>query len=188
MMKTLGMSMLVILAAGWVLAANTAARAAQPSKELNLDFGHGLSMKLVQIPAGRFLMGSPETEKYRNKDEVQHEVTISKPFYMGVTHVTVDQFAVFVKDSSYRTAAEKAGWSDCTETRDGKLYFKKMDGCSWRNPGFEQKGDHPVVQVSWDDAQAFCAWLSKKSGRTVVLPTEAQWLGSPRPERTRRTE
>ncbi|MBS3734590.1 MAG: SUMF1/EgtB/PvdO family nonheme iron enzyme, partial [Phycisphaerae bacterium] len=46
---------------------------------------------------------------------------------------------------------------------------------SWRNPSFDQKGDHPVVQMSWNDAKAFCDWLSKKSGKTVVLPTEAQW-------------
>ena len=66
----------------------------------------------MRIPAGKFLMGSPETEKDRDMDEVQHEVTISKPFYMGITHVTVDQFAAFVKDSGYKTDAEKDGWSD----------------------------------------------------------------------------
>jgi formylglycine-generating enzyme required for sulfatase activity len=94
---------------------------------------------------------------------------------MGVTHVTVDQFAAFVKDSGYMTNAEKDGWSPGIEIKDGKLDFKVVDGCSWRNPSFDQKGDHPVVQVSWNDAKAFCDWLSKKSGKTVVLPTEAQW-------------
>jgi formylglycine-generating enzyme required for sulfatase activity len=132
-------------------------------------------MKLVQIPAGKFTMGSPETEKDRFNDEPQHEVTISKPFYMGVTHVTVDQFAAFVKDSGYKTEAEKDGWTFGFEIKDGKIGFKKMDGCSWRKASFDQKGDHPVVQVSWNDAKAFCDWLSKKSGKTVVLPTEAQW-------------
>ena len=102
-------------------------------------------------------------------------MTISKPFYMGVTHVTVDQFAAFVKDSGYKTDAEKDGWSVGFEIKDGKIDVKKVDGCSWRNPSFDQKGDHPVVQVSWNDAKAFCDWLSKKSGKTVGLPTEAQW-------------
>ena len=102
-------------------------------------------------------------------------MTISKPFYMGVTHVTVDQFAAFVKDSGYKTDAEKDGWSVGFEIKDGKFVRQKMDGCSWRNPSFDQKGDHPVVQVSWNDAKAFCDWLSKKSGKTVTLPTEAQW-------------
>lgn len=132
-------------------------------------------MKLALIPAGKFMMGSPVTEKDRDKDETQHEVTISKPFYMGITHVTVDQFAAFVKDSGYKTDAEKEGWSVGLEIKDGTLTLKKVDGCSWRNPSFDQKGDHPVVQVSWNDARAFCGWLSKKSGKTVVLPTEAQW-------------
>ena len=146
-----------------------------PTKQLTLDLGNGVSMKLVLIPAGKFIMGSPETEKDRGQDEVQHEVTISKPFYIGVTHVTVDQFAAFVKDSGYKTEAEKDGWSVGFEIKDGKFVASVMNGCSWRNPSFDQKGDHPVVQVSWNDAKAFCDWLSKKSGKTVGLPTEAQW-------------
>src|ERR1035437_9439728 len=152
-----------------------ATRAAAGAKELTLDLGNKVTLKLVQIPAGKFLMGSPETEKDRGKDQVQHEVTISKPFYMGSTHVTVDQFAAFVKDSGYKTDAEKDGWSYGFEIKDGKIAVRTVNGCSWRNPSFDQKGDHPVVQVSWNDAKAFCDWLSKKRGRTVMLPTEAQW-------------
>ncbi|MGD0770129.1 MAG: formylglycine-generating enzyme family protein [Tepidisphaeraceae bacterium] len=146
-----------------------------PAKEMILDLGNNVTMKLVLIPGGKFLMGSPETEEHRNLDELQHEVTISKPFCLGVTHVTVDQFAAFVKDSSYRTDAEKDGWSYGVVVRDGNLVVENIIGLSWRHPTFEQKGDHPVVQVSWNDAQAFCDWLSKKSGKNVRLPTEAQW-------------
>ena len=160
---------------------------------MTVDLGDKVTMKLVQVPAGKFTMGSPEAEKKAAvkeavaagnsekdatdvfKDEVQHEVTISKPFYMGITHVTVDQFAAFVKDSGYKTEAEKDGWAGGFEIKDGKLNDKRVNGCSWRKPSFDQKGDHPVVQVSWNDAKAFCDWLSKKSGKTVVLPTEAQW-------------
>ena len=173
----------------WVADAGAAATA----RELTLDLGDKVTLKLVQIPAGKFLMGSSDKEKKAAvkeavaagihqkdatdafKDEVQHEVTISKPFYMGVTHVTVDQFAAFVKDSGYKTEAEKAGRSVGIGIKDGKFDIKKVEGCSWRNPGFDQKSDHPVVQVSWNDAQAFCDWLSKKSGKAVTLPTEAQW-------------
>jgi len=150
-------------------------RAAAGANELTLDLGDKVTLKMVQIPAGRFLMGSPQTEKGRQDDEVQHEVTISKPFYMGVTHVTVDQFAAFVKDSGYKTDAEKDGWSAALSITAGVLDANKTAGCSWRSPSFDQKGDHPVVQVSWNDATAFCGWLSKRSGRTVALPTEAQW-------------
>jgi formylglycine-generating enzyme required for sulfatase activity len=164
-------------------------------KELTLDLGNKVSMKLVLIPAGKFVMGHSESElreieKLREIETMcvamgagsgelfggpQHEVTISKPFYMGVTHVTVDQFAAFVKDSGYKTGAEKDGFAYGVVIKDGKLDLKKIDGCCWRKPSFDQKGDHPVVQVSWNDAKAFCDWLSKKSGKTVQLPTEARW-------------
>jgi formylglycine-generating enzyme required for sulfatase activity len=153
----------------------TSGSASQIAKELTLDLGNNVRMKLVLIPAGKFLMGSPETEKDRDKNEVQHEVTISKPFYMGVTHVTVDQFTAFVTDSGYKTDAQKSGWSWRIEIKDGKLDFKQIEGISWLNPSFDQKGDHPVVHVDWNDSKAFCDWLSKKSGKAVALPTEAQW-------------
>ena len=148
---------------------------AQLDKTLTLKLADGVEMKLVQIPAGKFTMGSPADEKDRYEDETPHEVTISKPFHMGQTHVTVDEFAAFVKDSGYETDAEKDGWSVGFEIRDGKPDTKKTEGASWRNPGFDQKGDHPVVHVSWNDAKAFCEWLSKKSGKTIRLPTEAEW-------------
>ncbi|MCY2952401.1 MAG: formylglycine-generating enzyme family protein [Planctomycetota bacterium] len=203
MMKSIGMAMMVLgvlfAAVGFDSKESTAqgqqagAGGGAGGKELVLDLGDKVTLKLVQIPAGKFLMGSPDEEKKAAvkeavaagiseaqaskafEDETEHEVTISKPFYMGITHVTVDQFAAFVKDSGYKTEAEKDWGAIGFEIKDGKLDFKRVDGCSWRNPSFDQKGDHPVVQVSWNDAKAFCDWLSKKSGKTVVLPTEAQW-------------
>ena len=131
---------------------------------------------MALIPAGKFLMGSPETEKFRDaSSETQHEVTISQSFYMGTTHVTVDQFAAFVKATGYQTDIEKRGLAFTLEIRDGDFHGQRVTDCSWRNPGFAQEGNHPVVQVSWNDANAFCDWLSKKSDKTLVLPTEAQW-------------
>ena len=146
-------------------------------KELTLDLGDKVTLKLVRIPAGKFLMGSPETEKDRSTDEVQHEVTISKPFYMGVTHVTVDQYAAFAEGTGegYKTDAEEEGNSAGIEIKAGKLGCRVWPDARGALSSFDQKGDHPVVQVSWNDAQAFCDWLSKKSGKTVCLPTEAQW-------------
>jgi len=158
MMKTFGIAMLaagMFLTVGGFDSRDLTAQAQKAgddvkgarAKELVLDLGDKVTLKLVLIPAGKFLMGSPETEKDRKEDEVQHEVTITKPFYMDVYEVTVDQYAQFVKDT----------------------------GAKHEAPSFKQTGDHPVVNVSWEDAQAFCQWLSKKSGKTVVLPTEAQW-------------
>jgi len=96
------------------------------------------------------MMGSPDDEEERGENEgPRHEVTISKPFYMGVYEVTVEQFDQFVKDSGY--AWEK------------------------RKVSYTPRSDHPVSCVTWDDAREFCKWLSKKTGKTVSLPTEAQW-------------
>lgn len=159
-----------------VIGAPETQQTSQPAKEKSLDLGDNIALKLALIPSGTFMMGSAEGESNRHKDEVQHEVTISKSFYMGISHVTVNQFAAFVKDSGYKTDAEKEGYSQGIEIKKGKhTKSKKLNGVTWRNPTFDQKGDHPVVQVSWNDAKAFCDWLSKKSGNTVVLPTEAQW-------------
>src|SRR5438034_8656421 len=94
---------------------------------------------------------------------------------MGVTQVTVDQLAAFVKQSNYETDAEQLGSSFGHSVVNGAIHFDKQIWLEWRKPSFSQKGDHPVVQVSFNDAVAFCDWLSKRSARTVVLPTEAQW-------------
>ena len=127
--------------------------------ETTLDLGDGAAIRLALVPAGRFTMGSPPTDKQRSGlDEAQHEVTRSKPFQIGVTHVTVDQFAVFVKKTGYTTDAEREG-----------------GGPTWREPGIPQKGDHPVVCISYNDAKAFCDWLTKVSGKNCHLPSEAQW-------------
>jgi formylglycine-generating enzyme required for sulfatase activity len=126
---------------------------------MTLNLGDGAAMRLVLIPAGKFLMGSPESEVNRMRlDETLHEVIISKPFYLGATHVTVDQFAVFVKKTGFKTDGEQEG-----------------GGPTWRNPGIPQKGDNPVVCLSWNDARAFCDWLSRVCAKTCRLPTEAQW-------------
>jgi formylglycine-generating enzyme len=140
--------------------------------EKTLDLGGGVKLELVLIPAGEFQMGSPANEAQRDDDEgPQHKVRITKPFYMGRHEVTREQFARFIDATRTRTDAEKEG-SGYGMTKDG---FKLVDGLSWRKPGIEQGANHPVVQVSWNDAVAFCKWLAKKTGATVALPTEAEW-------------
>jgi formylglycine-generating enzyme required for sulfatase activity len=102
-------------------------------------------------------------------------VRITKPFVLGTHHVTRGQFRQFVKDSGYKTDAEQVDYPGCwgldpeTKSRD----FKKDR--SWRNAGFPQTDEHPVVCVSWDDAVAFCKWLSAKEDKAYRLPTEAEW-------------
>jgi formylglycine-generating enzyme required for sulfatase activity len=141
-------------------------------KELTLDLGNKVTMKLALIPSGKFQMGSPDNEKDRSSDEgPQREVTISKPFYMGVYEVTKDQFGQFIADSGHKTDAEKEGWAYAWEGSK----WDKVNGASWKKPGFTQADDHPVTEVSHNDAIEFCKWLGKKTGKSVSLPTEAQW-------------
>jgi formylglycine-generating enzyme required for sulfatase activity len=147
MMKTFLMAMVVLgvfFGVGACDKERTSATGAAGRKELTVDLGNGVSMKLVQIPAGTFQMGSPEREPPFDEDE--HYVTITKPFYMGVYEVTKAQYAQFVRATGYRDPANS-----------------------------QETGDHPVLGVTWHEAKAFSDWLSKQTGKTVVLPTEAQW-------------
>ncbi len=98
---------------------------------------------MMVIPAGRFLMGSPN----RESEKPQHEVQIAQPFALGVYVVTFDEYDLF-----------------CRETR-----AKKPSDNDW---GRENR---PVINVSWQDAQKYCAWLSKQSSRRYRLPSEAEW-------------
>jgi formylglycine-generating enzyme required for sulfatase activity len=91
-------------------------------------------------------------------------VTISEPFAVGKLHVTVDQFAAFVTESGYQAGPKCFKWVS-TRTLDG----------SWRDPGFAQEGSHPVVCVTWDDANAYAQWVAKKTGKPYRLLSESEW-------------
>ena len=140
---------------------------------------NGLGMKLKLIQPGKFLMGSPNDEAGRFGSEgPQHEVEITRPFYLGVYPVTKGQFAAFVKDEVYQTEAEadgRGGRGYSAEKRIVNLAAAVDPKYSWKNTGWEQTDAHPVVNVTWKDAQKFCAWLSRKEGKTYELPTEAEW-------------
>lgn len=151
---------------------------------------NSLGMKLVRIPAGEYMMGSLEREmdwlrltfrkiwreghKQWFQDELPlHPVRISKPFYIGATEVTVDQFRQFVRDAKYKTDAEK---------NDGGMIFSRDENrwvpdkkMKWDSPPWRAEDKQPVVFVSWNDATEFCRWLSRKEKRTYRLPTEAEW-------------
>jgi formylglycine-generating enzyme required for sulfatase activity len=133
---------------------------------------NSIGMKLVWIPPGEFMMGSPSSEKGRDDDEGPvHRVKISKGFWMGQTEVTRGQFAAFIEESRYKTDAEKEGWAFAWRGSS----WGKVEGASWRDPGFTQSDTHPVVCVSWNDAKAFCDWLRRKESGVYRLPTEAEW-------------
>lgn len=146
-------------------------------------------LKFVKIPPGTFMMGSREAagdvasnrlysdgklkaEWFTNEHPL-HRVTLTQPFYMATTETTVAAFRKFINETGYVTDADKQGKGYILESSG---VWKGRSGASWRNPGFAQKENHPVVMVSWNDAQAFVEWLNGKTdGPGYRLPTEAQW-------------
>jgi formylglycine-generating enzyme required for sulfatase activity len=108
--------------------------------------------EMVRLRPGAFQMGSTPADPEHEPDEApQHRVTIGYAVALGKYEVTRAEFAAFVEASGHRTAGD------------------------WRNPGFNQTDRDPVVNVTWDDAQAYVAWLSRTTGKTYRLPTEAEW-------------
>jgi formylglycine-generating enzyme len=164
-------------------------KAAGSEKQITNSIG----MKLTLIPSGEFMMGSKESGEEtaaffkKNygidwlsagdfKDEhPQHRVRITKPFYLGTYHVTRGQFRQFVKESGYKTDAEKGDDEGALGWDAEWQLFQRNKEYSWQYTGFEQTDEHPVLCVSWNDGVAFCEWLSKKEGKTYRLPTEAAW-------------
>jgi formylglycine-generating enzyme required for sulfatase activity len=168
------------------------AEAAEPKPDTTKQITNSIGMKLTLVPSGEFQMGSAEsaedTAEFFNKtyglnlkadhlkDEYpQHRVRITKPFYLGTYDVTRGQFRQFVADTSYKTEAEKGREPGAYGWDPDKKEFGFNAKYSWRYAGFEQTDEHPVVCVSWNDAVAFCHWLSKKESKAYRLPTEAEW-------------
>jgi sulfatase modifying factor 1 len=135
------------------------------------EWTNSIGMKFVRIEPGKFMMGTPENEPGRYPNERLHEVRITRAYLLGKYEVTRDQFRVFINDPGYNTDAETQGFA-LLWTGKG---WEKRSGGSWRDVGFEQTDDHPVVSMSWNDAVAFVRWLSRKERRQYRLPTEAEW-------------
>lgn len=152
-------------------------------------------MQLLLIPPGEFLMGSPSDEFGRFDDEKPHWVTLTTGFYMGAFEVTRGQFAQFVEETDYVTKVERSGEGAraLLLNSEGKYRWQQKSEYSWQNVEFEQDANHPVVNIHWQDAVAFCNWLSRKDGLPEYyeideqgttralgntgyrLPTEAEW-------------
>jgi formylglycine-generating enzyme required for sulfatase activity len=131
-----------------------------------------VEMKLNLIPPGRILQRTID-------------IPITKPYWLGTTEVTRGQFRVFVNATGYKTDAERgSGGSYFVAIRaskgKGMSVAKKSAnrGITWERPGYENPSDEdPVTQVSWNDAVAFCRWLSESDGNRYRLPTlaESEW-------------
>ncbi len=124
--------------------------------------------ELVSVPAGKFIMGSADDEPGRDLDEgPAHSVAIPRGLAFGKFEVTRSQFARFVQEAKYTAGPGCNTWS-------GKQW-NNDPARDWRNPGFSQSDDDPVVCVSWNDAKAYTEWLSRSTGKRYRLPSEAEW-------------
>ncbi|WP_364418155.1 formylglycine-generating enzyme family protein [Moorena sp. SIO3H5] len=114
------------------------------------DLGNGITLDMVAIPGGTFLMGSPETEEgHSNSESPQHQVTV-KSFFMGKYQVTQAQWQAVAALAQVNTELKP-------------------------NPSYFKGDDRPVERVSWDDAVEFCERLSQHTKRPYRLPSEAEW-------------
>lgn len=145
------------------------------------------NIQLIEIPAGNFLMGSTRDQvkelhqrfpdidiRLLEREIPQHVVWLDK-YFISKNLVTNEDFSRFTKETSYLTTAEKKGTGYVFSPK-----FNVVKKADWRHPfgpesNIDNKKNHPVVQVSWYDAIAYCNWLSKKTHKNYRLPTEAEW-------------
>ena len=135
--------------------------------------GSGVSFRMIAIPGGEFIMGSPQSEALRGSDEEQRQVKI-EPFFMAETEVTWDEYMEF-----YRQTASEGRSSD-TEGRRATT-AAGVDAISGATPPYGRPdqgwgmGSRPAISMSWHAAETYCRWLTMVTGRSYRLPTEAEW-------------
>lgn len=138
---------------------------------------HPFEPELILIPAGEFLMGSdPKKDKAAQDNEQPQHKFYLPDYYIAKTPVTNAQFRAFVQKANYLTAAEEQGFSWIWTGKD----IDEVTGADWQHPlgknsNILGKGDHPVVQIDWHDAVAYCLWLARVTGKAYRLPTEEAW-------------
>ena len=144
---------------------------------------------MTRIPHGQFEMGAIDIAKFRTLAEritsaedrldligmmpPQRSVTVENDFEMSAHEISVGQFAQFVKATGYVTDAQKNQQGGTGKLPDGR--FGHSREFNWKSVGFPLSDKHPVVNVSWNDAQAFCRCLSKTEGKRYRLPKEIEW-------------
>jgi formylglycine-generating enzyme len=143
---------------------------------------------MIALPGGRFLMGTDYAHGFPEDGEGPVRPVVLSPFSIDMAPVTNAQFAKFVQASGYVTEAERFGWSfvfwaDIPKDRYRDLvsdtvaqvpWWCQVNGAKWSSPEgpgsrIDERLDHPVVHVSWNDAMAYALWSGKQ------LPTEAEW-------------
>ncbi|WP_395020726.1 SUMF1/EgtB/PvdO family nonheme iron enzyme [Dongia sp.] len=126
--------------------------------------------EMVMIPGGSFMMGSPDSEAGRDSSEgPQHNETIPRAFAMSKFEVTVEQYKRFM-DATGRDPG-----ATCWYYRDEAQEWLPKEGRTFSDPGFSQTKSDPALCLNYGDARAYAAWLSKVTGQTYRLPSEAEW-------------
>lgn len=136
----------------------------------------GKTPAMVVIPTGEFQMGMAHDAKDHIEAAMpQHLVTISKGFAMARSEITVGQFREFVRASGYKPDSVKLGGASVYDERSGAL--REDSSADWKDDYAGHKADDnlPVVNISWDDATAYAAWLSQRTGKIYRLPSEAEF-------------
>ena len=180
------------------------AHAAEPKQGTAkpVDLGGGVSLEVVYIPPGEFLMGStpeekawatgieggaqPGTDRESYEGERPRPMRVKDGFWMGRTEVSVGQFRRFAEESKYVSDAEKPGgktqcfdpeWNGYQLSKSVVHPWKPMPGKSWRDPNFAfpLKDEFPVVCVSWNDGRAFCKWLTQRELAAGRLPAGLEY-------------
>ncbi len=183
----------------WMVILNPATGTAAETEKgeaRKIDLGKDVTLEILYIPPGRFMMGSTEAEKkwatgieggaapgtIREKYEGEpRSMRVKDGFWMGRTEVSFGQFTRFADETGYISDAEKPGgetqvldleWRGYNLSEKVKHPWKSMAGKSWRDPNFgiPMQNNFPVVCVSYNDMKAFCTWLTEKESKAGRLP------------------
>jgi formylglycine-generating enzyme required for sulfatase activity len=126
--------------------------------------------EMVVIPAGTAIVGASADDPFKNPDELpERRIVIREPFAVSRYEITRDQYAAFVR------ATHRPVGGDCLTDRVKTGDWQIDANTTFRDPGFAQAGNHPVACVSWEEAQAYVAWLNAQTSGGYRLLTETEW-------------